>query len=147
MRQPLGALPLGVLLAAAAGVAMAELSGPAPPKNPMASGKQMAGPKKTDSATVAAWHADMHRWRAEYIQTVKYNGSAIYNDPQLAWTQTSFMQPQMHPCEQHARTPYAALVLAQRRWTPRPPQPGFDSTQDTIERRGKSVPLFRPIFW
>ena len=50
-------------------------------------------------ATVAAWHAQMLKWRDEYRQSVKYNGTRVYSDPQLKWTQTSYMQPQMHPCK------------------------------------------------
>ena len=67
--------------------------------NPMANGKQMVGPSNaSDPAVLSAWHADMQRWREEYKNTSKYSG-AIYSDPKLAWTQTSYMQPQMHPCE------------------------------------------------
>ena len=68
------------------------------PKNPMTSGKQMPGPASTDPETLAAWHADMQTWREQYKKSTKYSG-AIYEDPQLKWTQTSYMQPQMHPCE------------------------------------------------
>jgi iron(II)-dependent oxidoreductase len=47
-------------------------------------------------ATVAAWHKDMQTWRDAYKKTTKYSDE-IYADPQLTWTQTSYMQPQMHP--------------------------------------------------
>ena len=93
MRLALSAMLLQ-LPALLASVAMAQA-----PKNPMGGGKQMPGPAKMDAATVAAWHADMKKWRDEYRASVKYNGTAVYSDPQLTWTQTSYMQPQMHPCE------------------------------------------------
>ena len=85
------------------------------PKNPMGGGKQMPGPAKMDGATVAAWHADMKKWRDEYRASVKYNGTAVYSDPQLTWTQTSYMQPQMHPCEHNIHRTTAM------RHAPRPP--------------------------
>ena len=69
------------------------------PRNPMGGAKQMPGPANMQPATVAAWHAQMLKWRDEYRQSVKYNGTRIYSDPQLKWTQTSYMQPQMHPCK------------------------------------------------
>ena len=105
------ALPLLLLLLVSANAEA--LSNPVPPANPMAKGKQMSGPAKTDAATVGAWHENMKKWRDEYKQTVKYNGSAIYADPQLTWTQTSFMQPQMHPCEQRT-TPLCNSSCSQR---------------------------------
>ena len=80
------------------------------PKNPMTSGKQMPGPASTDPETLAAWHADMQTWREQYKKSTKYSG-AIYEDPQLKWTQTSYMQPQMHPCE-----PLSPLCFCSAGW-------------------------------
>ena len=70
----------------------------APPVNPMGKGKQMPGPTNaSDPVILKAWHSDMHQWRDEYRKSTHYSG-AVYDDPQLKWTQTSYMQPQMHPC-------------------------------------------------
>ena len=81
------------------------------PKNPMTSGKQMPGPANTDPETLASWHADMQTWREQYKKSTKYSG-AIYEDPQLKWTQTSYMQPQMHPCEPLLRPAASASAPA-----------------------------------
>ncbi len=40
------------------------------------------------------WLADMKRWRMEYLKRIGYDGSE-YDRPELKWTQSSFMQPQM----------------------------------------------------
>ena len=73
--------------------------GPASPPNPMTKGKQIPGPSNaSDAAVLRQWHSDMQRWRSEYRASTNYNGK-VYSDPQLKWTQTSYMQPQMHPCE------------------------------------------------
>src|SRR6266851_9901562 len=40
------------------------------------------------------WIADMKRWRMEYLKRIGYDGSE-YERPELKWTQSSFMQPQM----------------------------------------------------
>ena len=85
------------------------------PKNPMTSGKQMPGPASTDPETLASWHADMQTWREQYKKSTKYSG-AIYEDPQLKWTQTSYMQPQMHPCE-----PLSPLCFCSGRLAPLTP--------------------------
>jgi hypothetical protein len=90
------------------------------PKNPMGGGKQMPGPAKMDAATVAAWHAGMKKWRDEYRASVKYNGTAVYSDPQLTWTQTSYMQPQMHPCEHSIHRTSSDAPRARPPLSPRP---------------------------
>eukprot|EP01052_Picozoa_sp_SAG31_P019029 SAG31_NODE_1371_length_8605_cov_20.357630_6_plen_176_part_00 len=67
--------------------------------NPMTKGKQIPGPANaSDRATLRAWHTDMIGWRAAYRNSTKYTG-AVYDDPQLTWTQTSYMQPQMRECD------------------------------------------------
>src|SRR5258708_26402138 len=40
------------------------------------------------------WIADMKRWRMEFLKRIGYDGSE-YDRPELKWTQSSFMQPQM----------------------------------------------------
>ncbi len=43
---------------------------------------------------IANWLADIKHWRAEHLLRIGYDGSQ-YARPELAWTQTSFVQPQM----------------------------------------------------
>src|SRR5258707_14721257 len=45
-------------------------------------------------AASGRWIADMKRWRMEYLKRIGYSGSE-YERPELKWTQSSFMQPQM----------------------------------------------------
>eukprot|EP01043_Picozoa_sp_COSAG02_P095158 COSAG02_NODE_31542_length_531_cov_1.905093_1_plen_99_part_01 len=85
------------------GLAVAAEQASGGPKNPMGGAKQMPGPAKMDATTVGEWHANMVRWREEYRASVQYNGTAVYSNSQLTWTQTSYMQPQMHPCEHATR--------------------------------------------
>ena len=43
-----------------------------------------------------AWLARIQAWRAACLDSIAFNGS-IFEVPELAWTQTSYIQPQMHP--------------------------------------------------
>ncbi|MGA8300985.1 MAG: formylglycine-generating enzyme family protein, partial [Terriglobales bacterium] len=43
---------------------------------------------------IAEWLKDITHWRAEHLLRIGYNGSE-YGRPELLWTQTSFVQPQM----------------------------------------------------
>jgi gamma-glutamyl hercynylcysteine S-oxide synthase len=45
-------------------------------------------------AEIAAWLDDIRHWRAEHLLRIGYDGSQ-YARLELAWTQTSFVQPQM----------------------------------------------------
>lgn len=42
---------------------------------------------------VAAWRADITAWRSDRLKALRYDGSR-YANPALAWTQSSFVQPQ-----------------------------------------------------
>jgi gamma-glutamyl hercynylcysteine S-oxide synthase len=55
-------------------------------------GYQFDGPPTP--AAFNRWIADMKRWRMEYLKRIGYDGSE-YERPELKWTQSSFMQPQM----------------------------------------------------
>jgi formylglycine-generating enzyme required for sulfatase activity len=55
-------------------------------------GYHFAGPDTP--AQFPSWIADMKRWRLEYLKRIGYNGSE-YERPELKWTQSSFVQPQM----------------------------------------------------
>ena len=57
-----------------------------------AAGELINGP--AEPADFAAWFAGMKRWRAEQLKRIGYDG-AEYNRPELKWTQSSYMQPQM----------------------------------------------------
>ncbi len=55
-------------------------------------GEQIPGPEKP--ADSAAWLADIEHWRREHLIRMGYNDSE-YLRPELLWTQSSFIQPQM----------------------------------------------------
>ena len=38
----------------------------------------------------------MHRWREKCLDATGFDGQA-YDDPAMSWTQSSYVQPQMHP--------------------------------------------------
>jgi hypothetical protein len=78
-----------------------------------AAGKQIPGPANMQPATVAAWHKNMHLWRDAYKKTTSYSDK-IYSDPQLKWTQTSYMQPQMHPYDRYFYDPVAHKYTVQK---------------------------------
>ncbi len=49
---------------------------------------------RAQNANFAAWLADIQHWRREQLIRMGYNGSE-YTRPELKWTQSSFIQPQM----------------------------------------------------
>jgi gamma-glutamyl hercynylcysteine S-oxide synthase len=53
-----------------------------------------AGSKPCDQQDHGAWLADIRHWRSERLLRIGYDGSR-YELPQLQWTQSSFIQPQM----------------------------------------------------
>jgi formylglycine-generating enzyme required for sulfatase activity len=55
-------------------------------------GYHLAGP--ATPGDFPKWIADMKRWRMEYLKRIGYDGSE-YERPELKWTQSSFVQPQM----------------------------------------------------
>jgi formylglycine-generating enzyme required for sulfatase activity len=55
-------------------------------------GQVIDGPAKP--ADFAAWLTGMQRWRAEQWKRIGYEGSE-YDRPELKWTQSSYMQPQL----------------------------------------------------
>ena len=66
----------------------------APAQNPPvhAAGELIDGPAKPDD--FPSWFSGMKRWRAEQLKRIGYDG-AEYDRPELKWTQSSYMQPQM----------------------------------------------------
>ncbi len=57
-----------------------------------AQGYHIDGPRTP--ADFPKWIRDMHLWRTEYLKRIGYSG-AEYARPELKWTQSSYMQPQM----------------------------------------------------
>ncbi len=55
-------------------------------------GEQIPGPAA--AGDFAAWLADLDHWRHEHLIRMGYDSSE-YSRPDLAWTQSSFVQPQM----------------------------------------------------
>ncbi len=50
------------------------------------------------------WHTDITHWRAERLIRIGYDGYR-YGLPELSWTQSSFMQPQMMVQERYFYDP------------------------------------------
>ena len=92
-----------LLLTTALSASAAAVSGsqsPSPPTNVTIAddpGEQIPGPKDpSDAASVAAWRTAMVEWRSRMRNKIQFNGS-VFEVPELKWTQTSYIQPQMHP--------------------------------------------------
>ncbi len=60
-----------------------------------------------------AWVADLKHWRAEELIRMGYNGSE-YQRPELEWTQSSFIQPQMMIEERYFYDPAAGRYTIDR---------------------------------
>ena len=60
-----------------------------------------------------AWLAEMRRWRTETLANLRYNGSE-YDRPELKWTQSSFIQPQMMVEERYFYDPVAGRYTVDR---------------------------------
>jgi gamma-glutamyl hercynylcysteine S-oxide synthase len=59
------------------------------------------------------WIADMQRWRMEFLKRLGY-GDAEYKRPELLWTQSSFMQPQMMVEDRYFYDPVAGKYTVDR---------------------------------
>jgi gamma-glutamyl hercynylcysteine S-oxide synthase len=79
------------------------------------------GPKPCDQQDHDAWLADIRHWRSERLIRIGYDGSR-YEMPQLQWTQSSFIQPQMMVQDRYFYDPAA------RRYT-------VDRYLDDVEKR------------
>lgn len=100
-----------------AGIVFSSVSTP-PPAPPMPipfdPTEQIVGPPDpTDPAGVAAWRRTLVEWRDTVKKNLSYTG-AIYEVPALKWTQTSFIQPQMHPYDRYFFDPAADNYTVQR---------------------------------
>src|SRR6476661_5112986 len=59
------------------------------------------------------WNADMKRWRMEYLKRLGYE-DAEYRRPELLWTESSFMQPQMMVEDRYFYDPVAGKYTVDR---------------------------------
>lgn len=82
-----------VLMSVTLGAAL-QAASPAHAQDPnvKVSGSLIDGP--ADPADFTKWIADMRRWRHEQLVRMGYDG-VEYGRPELKWTQSSYMQPQM----------------------------------------------------
>src|ERR1700679_1544968 len=79
--------------------------------NIKATGSLIDGP--ADPADFAKWIADMRRWRHEQLVRIGYDGSE-YERPELKWTQSSYMQPQMMVEDRYFYDPTAGKYTVDR---------------------------------
>eukprot|EP01046_Picozoa_sp_COSAG06_P083980 COSAG06_NODE_30834_length_531_cov_1.712963_2_plen_92_part_00 len=86
------AVALGSAMAAAAG-GRRLVRGPVGVKSDAA---QIFPPVTINASSVSQWRSSLNEWRAAVLANLRYNGS-VYEIPGLEWTQTSYVQPQMHP--------------------------------------------------
>src|SRR2546428_397612 len=70
-------------------------------------------PGPPDPATFAAWLADIQHWRRERLIRIGYNASQ-YSRPELKWTQSSFIQPQMMIEDRYFYDPVAGKYTVDR---------------------------------
>merc|ERR1719272_517196 len=99
---------VGLLLLAASA------AGAAPPSIADDPGEQIPGPANPgDPGSVDAWMTAMTAWRTRMRSKIDYNGS-IYDVPELKWTQTSYIQPQMHPYDRFFYDPVAGNYTVQK---------------------------------
>ena len=109
-----------LLLTTALSASAAAVSGsqsPSPPTNVTIAddpGEQIPGPKDpSDAASVAAWRTAMVEWRSRMRNKIQFNGS-VFEVPELKWTQTSYIQPQMHPYDRFFYDPLADNYTVQK---------------------------------
>jgi hypothetical protein len=96
------ALALALLLAAAAAVGSDPCTPPAPLRNardqlsPPMGLLNRSGSEAGRMAAVAHWWSSVQEWRERCRASLGLNES-VYTIPALEWTQSSFIQPQVHP--------------------------------------------------
>lgn len=67
---------------------------PGPDCAPVPQWNSNVKPKTCSVAEISAWLADIRHWRSEHLIRMGYDSSE-YERPELQWTQSSFVQPQM----------------------------------------------------
>jgi iron(II)-dependent oxidoreductase len=83
------------------------------PKCADAKGLWLSGSTTCSTEEHEAWLADVRHWREERLIRIGYDGSR-YADPQLQWTQSSFMQPQMMVQDRYFYDPVAHKYTVDR---------------------------------
>ena len=73
----------------------------------------LAGSKLCDAEEHASWLADITHWRDERRIRIGYDGSR-YDWPELKWTQSSFIQPQMMVHDRYFYDPIARKYTVDR---------------------------------
>jgi hypothetical protein len=72
--------------------------------------------KLCTAAETAAWLADIQHWRGENHLRMGYDANQ-YQRPELLWTQTSFIQPQMMVHDRYFYDPAAQTTPSAVIWT------------------------------
>ncbi len=100
-------------LAAVLGVLLLAATVPASAQDPMVrvNGSLIEGPPKPGD--FPQWIQDMQRWRREQRIRIGYSG-AEYERPELKWTQSAFMQPQMMVEDRYFYDPLAGKYTVDR---------------------------------
>ena len=57
-----------------------------------------------------AWLEALKKMRTESLAKVNYKGG-VFSKPELAWTQTNYMQPQMHPYDRYFYDPAVGYTV------------------------------------
>ena len=71
------------------------------------------GERPTSVAAWKAWLADIRHWRAEHLIRIGYDGTQ-YDRPELKWTQSSFIQPQMMAHDRYFYDPVAGEYTVEK---------------------------------
>src|ERR1039457_4385590 len=86
---------------------------PGPDCAPVMEWNSPGRPRTCTPAQIADWLADIRHWRMEHLIRMGYDGSQ-YDRPELRWTQSSFIQPQMMAHERYFYDPQLARYTVQR---------------------------------
>jgi formylglycine-generating enzyme required for sulfatase activity len=77
----------------------------------MIQGAQISGP--ATPAEFSKWIDAMKRWRTEYLKSINYSDSE-YKRPELLWTQSAFVEPQMMVEDRYFYDPVAGKYTVDR---------------------------------
>ena len=61
-------------------------------------------------AAQPAWLDDLKKMRSDSLAKANYSGG-VFDTPALAWTQTNYMQPQMHPYDRYFYDPEVGYTV------------------------------------
>lgn len=86
---------------------------PGPDCAPMMEWNSPGRPRTCTPAQIADWLADIRHWRMEHLIRMGYEGPQ-YDRPELQWTQSSFVQPQMMVHDRYFYDPLARRYTVDR---------------------------------